>query len=81
MNDKDVLIQQLKHRNELLLEKIQQLEAKNLKLREHIARLEKNSATSSRPPSSDILHPQSTRVTKMKKCKQGGQLGHPKHSR
>jgi cell division septum initiation protein DivIVA len=51
MNDKDVLIQQLTHRDESLLEKIQQLEAENLELKERIARLEKNSATSSKPPS------------------------------
>jgi hypothetical protein len=43
--------------------------------------LEKNSATSSKPPSSDILHPQPTRVTKMKKRKRSGQAGHSKHIR
>jgi hypothetical protein len=88
MNDKDVLIKQLKHRNEsllkqnrLLVQQNQQLEAENLELKEHIARLEKNSATSSKPPSSDILHPQQTDVIKKKNRKRDGQLGHLKHSR
>lgn len=60
---------------------MQQLEAENLELKERIARLEKNSATSSRPPSSDIIHPQPTGVVKKKKRKRGGQAGHPKHTR
>jgi transposase len=81
MNDKDVLIERLMRRIESLLEKMQQLEAENLELKERIARLEKNSATSSKPPSSDIIHPQPTAVVRKKKLKRGGQQGHPKHSR
>jgi cell division septum initiation protein DivIVA len=66
MNDKDVLIKQLEQRNESLLEKIQQLSAEILELKEHIARLEKNSATSSKPPSSYIIHQQPTSVVRKK---------------
>jgi transposase len=81
MNDKDVLIERLMRRIESLLEKMQQLEAENLELKERIARLEKNSATSSKPPSSDIIHSQTTNLVRKKKRKRGGQAGHPKHSR
>ena len=81
MNDKDILIKQLMQRIESFLEKMQQLEAENLELKERIARLEKNSATSSKPPSSEIIHPQPTGVVKKKKRRHGGQAGHPKHRR
>ena len=37
--------------------KLQELEAENAKLKERIARLEKNSSNSSKPPSSDITKP------------------------
>jgi hypothetical protein len=87
MTDKDVIIDQLMRRLDSLLQRYQQLlqkyqklEAENLNLNERIARLEKNSATSSKPPSSDIIHPQ-TAIVKKKKRKRGGQLGHPQHSR
>jgi len=65
----------------LLVQHNQQLEAEILELKEHIARLEKKSATSSTPQSSDIIPPQPIGVMKKKKRKRGGQLGHPKHSR
>jgi transposase len=81
MDDKDVIIDQLMRRIESLLEKIQNLEADNLELKERIARLEKNSATSSKPPSSDIVHPSIELPSKRKKRRRGGQQGHPKHAR
>jgi transposase len=80
MDDKDIIIDRLMRKIASLLARIESLEAENLDLRERIARLEKNSATSSRPPSCDIIDPQ-TKITKKKKRKRGGQHGHPKHRR
>jgi cell division septum initiation protein DivIVA len=45
-----------------LTDQIKTLSTEILELKERIAHLEKNSATSSRPPSSDIIHPQTTSV-------------------
>ena len=73
MNDKDVIIAAQQEQIAQLLERIRQLEDK-------IARLEKNSSNSSKPPSSDIVDPQPPR-TKKKKRKIGGPKGHPKHTR
>jgi hypothetical protein len=73
MTDKDILIQQL-------FEQIRLLQAENAALREKIARLEKNSSNSSKPPSSDIVNPQPANHKK-KKRKIGGQVGHPKYNR
>lgn len=53
-------------------EQIKQLEAK-------IARLTRDSRTSSKPPSSDVITPKSK--PKRGKRKPGGQKGHPKHER
>ena len=50
MQDKDAIIQQLLEENIFLKERIKLLEEK-------IARLEKNSGNSSKPPSSDIVKP------------------------
>lgn len=53
-------------------------------LRARIARLEKNSGNSSKPPSSDIVKPTSQRKVrsgKRNKRKKGGQKGHPRHER
>ncbi len=73
MQDKDAIIKQLAEENKQLREHIKLLEEK-------IARLEKNSSNSSKPPSSDIVNPQPTN-RKKKKRKIGGQKGHPKHNR
>jgi len=73
MQDKDAIIRHLMEENKQLREHIKLLEEK-------IARLEKNSSNSSKPPSSDIINPQSTNK-KRKKRKIGGQKGHPKHRR
>ena len=75
MENKDAIIAELTKRVETLLARIKLLEDK-------IARLEKNSNNSSKPPSSDIVTPRRT-VLKVsrKKRKRGGQPGHKKHSR
>jgi hypothetical protein len=75
-----MIIAQLQLQNEQLSQRIQLLTEENQKLRERIARLEKNSSNSSKPPSSDIINPQPENKKK-KKRKIGGQNGHPKYSR
>ena len=73
MNAKERLIEKQAEEIKMLKEHIKFLEEK-------IARLEKNSSNSSKPPSSDIINPQPENKKK-KKRKIGGQKGHPKHSR
>ena len=73
MNAKDRLIEKQAEEIKMLKEHINVLEEK-------IARLEKNSSNSSKPPSSDIINLQPENKKK-KKRKIGGQKGHPKHSR
>jgi len=80
MTNKDVIIAQLLRQNQQQAEQIQLLTEENQQLRERIARLEKNSSNSSKPPSSDITNPQPENKKK-KKRKIGGQRGHPKHNR
>jgi len=80
MTNKDVIIAQQAKQIQLLTEQNLQLHTEVQQLREKIARLEKNSSNSSKPPSSDIINPQPTN-TKKKKRKIGGQKGHPKHCR
>jgi len=71
------------------LEKISKAElwAENIALKQHIAelelriaKLEKNSSNSSKPPSSDIVKPKAPNARKGKRHI-GGQPGHPKHDR
>jgi transposase len=73
-------IQALQQQVELLTRRIVELETENQQLRDKIARLEKNSSNSSKPPSSDIVDPQPSRKKK-KKRKIGAQKGHAKHTR
>jgi transposase len=80
MVNKDVIIAQLLRQNEQQSDQIRLLTEENQHLRERIARLEKNSSNSSKPPSSDIINPQPENKKK-KKRKIGGQKGHPKHIR
>jgi transposase len=56
------------------LERIAQLE-------QQLAAARKNSSTSSKPPSSDIVKPKKPRGKGGKKRKRGGQPGHPRHER
>jgi len=69
------------------MERIAQLEEENAQLREDNVRLQqqlaaarKNSSTSSKPPSSDIVKPKKP-AKGGKKRKRGGQPGHPRHER
>ena len=72
-----------------LLAIIRRLEARNAGLEKRIGELEaelakarKNSSTSSKPPSSDIVKPPKSAPTgSQSKRKIGGQPGHPKHER
>jgi transposase len=76
--DKDVRIAELEEENALLRRRLAELEAK-------VAALSKNSRTSSKPPSSDIVKPPDERAkggtSRGKKRKPGGQPGHEKHTR
>ena len=72
MDDKDVIIA---HQQK----EIEELRALVAQLRDKIVRLEKNSSNSSKPPSSDIVNPQSR--AKHKKPKRGGQSGHRRFQR
>jgi len=75
MDAKDLLI-------EKLMAKIEALELTVKALEDKIARLEKNSNNSSKPPSSDIVKPKKvTPKSKRRKRKRGGQLGHSKCTR
>jgi len=75
MENKDAIIKELIDENQQLREVIRLLKDK-------IARLEKNSNNSSKPPSSDIVKPKRTVLkVRRKKCKRGGQFGHRKFER
>lgn len=80
MTNKDVIITQLLRQNKQQADQIRLLTEENQNLRERIARLEKNSSNSSKPPSSDIINPKPQSKNGHKR-KRGGQLGHKKHSR
>jgi len=58
----------------VLRQRIVELEAR-------LAKLEKNSSNSSKPPSSDFVHPAAAARKSRKKRRAGGQPGHPKHER
>lgn len=74
MEDKDAIIKRLTEENKKFREYIKLLEEK-------IARLQKNSGNSSKPPSSDIVKPLKVIRRLGKKRKRGGQRGHRKFSR
>jgi len=58
------------------------LQEENKQLKEKVARLEKNSGNSSKPPSSDIVKPdRQPNTKKRKKRKRGAQKGHRKFTR
>jgi transposase len=74
--------QRLQRLGETLAAQIKSLRAEVLELREKLAAALKNSSTSSKPPSSDIVKPAPASdpdATKDRKI--GGQPGHPKHER
>lgn len=71
------LTQQVEHltqQNTLLLQRIEQLERQ-------LAAAQKNSANSSKPPSSDIVNKPKPKPNGRRKRKPGGQPGHTKHER
>ena len=57
------------------------LERRIAALEAKLARLQKNSANSSKPPSSDIVKPPRTSSGAAGQRKRGGQPGHPRHER
>jgi transposase len=61
--------------------KIAELAARQEKLEAELARLRKNSSTSSKPPSSDIVKPPKPPAKCKRKRKRGAQPGHPRHQR
>ena len=65
-----------------LQERLAALEATVARLQEQLAAARKNSATSSKPPSSDIVKPPKPPLPEgQDRRKIGGQPGHPKHER
>jgi len=65
-----------------LEERVAGLEERNCELEAEIAKLRKNSSTSSKPPSSDIVKPPKPKGKRKKQRRKiGGQEGHPKHER
>jgi transposase len=63
-------------------EAVAPLQARIVQLEAEVARLKKNSANSSKPPSSDIVKPPKPGATKRRgKRSIGGQSGHAKHQR
>jgi len=76
------LVKQLFDRLEQAELRIAQLEAQVEQLTQENARLKKDSSTSSKPPSSDIVKPAPPPAKRGRgKRKIGGQPGHPKHER
>jgi len=61
---------------------LDQLRGELIEVKKQLAQALKNSSTSSKPPSSDIVKPSKSRRGKGRsKRPQGGQLGHPRHER
>jgi transposase len=57
------------------------LEVRIAELEARLAKLEKNSSNSSKPPSSDIVKPAAVGKKRQSRRKRGAQPGHPKHER
>jgi transposase len=66
---------------ERLQAQVDALQAENAQLREQLARARKNSSTSSKPPSSDIVKAKPALPDGASKRSIGGQPGHPMHER
>ena len=62
-------------------QRVAELEEENGRLRQQLAAARKDSSTSSKPPSSDIVKPKKPRGKGGKKRKRGGQPGHKRHQR
>ena len=74
VSDQAALIETQRAENETL-------RAENAELKAEIAALKKNSSTSSKPPSSDIVKPPKPRKDKERRRKIGAQQGHKQHLR
>jgi len=83
--DKDRRIAELEAENARLRGRLAEMETKLAAALDEIARLKRNSRTSSKPPSSDIVKPPKSDAVgggkSGKKRKAGGQPGHPRHTR
>jgi transposase len=82
--DRESLLQRLATLEEKLsaaLARIATLEKENERLKRQLAAARKNSATSSKPPSSDIVKPPKPPRKDGEKRKRGGQPGHEQHPR
>jgi regulator of replication initiation timing len=84
----DAEIADLKAQRAAALQRIDKLEQENARLRDEnmqlkqqLAAARKDSSTSSKTPSSDIVNPKKPRGKGRKKRKRGGQPGHPRHER
>lgn len=68
---------------EELVATIEELRARIVELEAELAKARKNSETSSKPPSSDMVNPKpkNRKPGRPKKRKRGGQPGHPRHER
>ncbi len=68
---------------EELVATIQELQARIVELEAELAKARKNSETSSKPPSSDVVNPKpkNKKPGRPKKRKRGGQPGHSRHER
>lgn len=64
-----------------LIRMILELQQRVAKLEAEVARLRKDSSTSSKPPSSDLVKPPRPAPPAGKKRRIGGQPGHPRHER
>src|SRR2546425_375229 len=60
---------------------VAKLQAALAQVQAQLAAARKNSSTSSKPPSSDIVKPPKTPPTALDKRLRGGQPGHPQHER
>lgn len=60
---------------------VRELLVRIAKLEAELAKAKKNSANSSKPPSSDVVKPPAAAPKAKGKRKRGAQLGHPKHER
>lgn len=77
MDDKDALVAELRRTIKQLQKRIQELELE-------LARAKKDSSTSSKPPSSDLVKPPKPKnksAKKRRKSQRGGQPGHKRHER
>ena len=74
-------LKKLEQENTRLRQENERLREENDQLKQQLAAARKNSSTSSKPPSSDIVKPKKPRGKGGKKRKRGGQPGHPRHER